>query len=66
MFEISVHLVTKLNYLSCSINIMSERENSSIVSLLFSFFIPCHMIVVGYYSFTLDVRVSVGPYFISR
>ena len=38
MFEISVHLVTKLNYLSCSINIMSERENSSIVSLLFSFF----------------------------
>ena len=30
------------------------------VLLIFAvFFLPCHMIVVGYYSFTLDVCVSV-------
>ena len=28
---------------------------------IFDLFIPCHMIVAGYYGFALDVRVSACP-----
>ena len=50
-------------------NIVDNDINSQLRQAIIIVFIPRHMIVAGYYGFTLDVRVyvctSVRPFFVS-